>query len=732
MKNHILTEIYNGRGQLSSRVQIHDPALEKNIQESFLGRLRHPNIDDQKSRVCGPRRNSFNWLFEPSVDRGGNGTNFRDWAFSSLSSRPTFWITGKPGAGKTVLALEICERLSRQTNVVSFFFVGDGKPIQKGMRGLVQSILWQLLSGSPEMIPIIAPSRWETLALFGEDPKPFDSTELQQMLISTLRQRRGTSRVFIVIDALDEFEGIGGNFEILELLYKITDCPGVKVCISSRPLPYLQSLINGAPSLVLENCNSQDMEEFVTSKIEAQISIAGDSFIGLGVKEQLIHELTTKAEGCFLWAVLVLESLGKLFTDINSDDELFHFVNNIPTGLTELFRCLLDELDVSQSFVASSVRFIATFDEPVSPLRLSFMEMAFPDFALHQNISSFSQEDLNIRSREAIERIVGGSRGLLRLVAPPRDHNLEAYQRHGRIIPIHRTLKEFIRTDTVGGSQSAMLGLNDFAARYSAASLAILKTSPIGEFTVQSVSAEAIRCSYTAMFVQTENEVHISRILDELEWTCHVLLDTLHPMQSSWTNSEPDEFAYNFMPIQQSVKEHKFWHTNNFPVPQSEKMPGTLRMRAGALVMKYHVVRWADLQRMIFHPPHFHCHRAGYKWDHCLWNIESDSPMFDGADSGRGQNYATPLREIERKTTSNTDNEMNGVVYQGDIAASGESDSMSCESWSSVGLSLDDAHPLMAFKDEVTDAVFQGYMEYRKRHLKGNKGALEAIMRGVT
>ncbi|KAI0876678.1 hypothetical protein GGS24DRAFT_513315 [Hypoxylon argillaceum] len=729
MKNHILTELYHGQGQLSSRVQIKDLAMEKDIQKSFLSRLRDPEISCQKGKGCGPYKRFFNWLFDPSIDRNGNGTSFRDWASSSSSSRPTFWLIGRPGAGKTILAKEICERLSHQTDVVSYFFVGDRKRVQKGVRGFLQSILRQLLFKNPELIPIIAPSRWDILVLFGEDPKPFDTAELQQMLVSTLHQRHEASSIFIVIDALDEYEGVKSNFEILELLSKITACPGVKLCISTRPLPHLQSLIDGAPSLVLENCNSRDMEEFVTSKIEAQLSITRDSIIGLGVKEQLIHELTTRAGGCFLWAVLVTESLQKLLAHSHDDDELLRFVNNVPTGLTELFRCFLGELDASQSLVASTLRFIATFDEPVSPLRLSFMEMPFPDFAVRQNISPLSHDDLHIQSRESIEKILRASGGLLKSAAPLNNDSPEACECGGSVILIHRTLKEFIRTEIVGGSQPVLVGLADFAARYSAASLSILKLSPIGEFTVRSVLTEAIRCSYTAMFAQSEDEVHMSRVLDELEWTCYALLDTPHLMQSPWMNIEPSEFAYNCMPIQQTLKEHELWYAKISSVLQSEEMSATLRMRAMELCAKYSFGAWADGQRTIRHWPHFHCQRSWHKWPHCQREIKSGSSMLYGSDIERGQNYTIPLQEIGHSSTSNIQRfvqsnlkgymESNGAIEQDDLDTNDDSDNKSWESWPSTGLSLDDTHPLMALKHEATDALFRGFMEYRKGHVSG-------------
>ncbi len=45
-----------------------------------------------------------------------------------------------------------------------------------------------------------------------------------------------------------------------------------------------------------------------------------------------------------------------------------------------------------------------------------------------------------------------------------------------------------------------------------------------------------------------------------------------------------------------------------------------------------------------------------------------------------------------------------------------DSDNLSWESLSSGELSLEDDHPLLAFEAEVTQAVLQGFIEFRKKH----------------
>lgn len=740
LKNHIMTEIYSGGDQLSSRVRTSDPTWEKAIQTSFLRRLHYSSIDGHQDDIWDAHGASFNWLFDPSVDNEGNGKGFRDWV---SNSQPLLWLKGKAGAGKTTLAKSIISFLKSESgsSTAFFFFRGEDHPIQRSLHRLLQSLVLQLASQNPETLLTLAPSRWEALALFNEDPKPLDAAELQQMLVSVLHQLHEKSRVYIIIDALDEYEGTGSHLEILELLQTITVCPGVKICILSRPVSHLESLIGSAPGFVLEDCIKRDIEDFVTSKIDAQLSITPENSVGLGVKEQLVHELTLRARGCFLWANLVTKSLEKLIADGNGDDSLLRFVNEVPIELTELFRSLLGELDASKPFVASTLRFIVMSDNPVSALRLSFMEMPLPEFVLQQKISSLSREQLYLRTRESTKRIVDNSKGLLEVTWPKCHENLEGAAACGydvRVKQVHRSLKEFVLAETVSSAPSVLVDSYDLAARYCAASLSMLKVGAISDAT--SVSTEAIRCAHTAMFTRPENEAHVLRILDELECTCHALLESLGPLEP-WMSCEHNDNIYDYSSTHGfPVEKLCFWHMSNVPTSRSGISSPQVQARAMVLCSKYCFARQADLQRMACYCCYcglcskcIFARQAGmqsmaYQCPHCL----------HGGGGGRchsfdwGQTRTTRIEDAICRATTVHDNmesprvkvmdsRMNTALYSSNIDEvredqADDSDNVSWESFSSAGSSLDESHPLMAFKDEITESIFQGFMEYRKKY----------------
>ncbi|KAJ2991271.1 hypothetical protein NUW58_g2570 [Xylaria curta] len=348
--------------------------------------------------------------------------------------------------------------------------------------------------------------------------------------------------------------------------------------------------------------------------------------------------------------------------------------------------------------------------------------------------------------RESIKRIVDRSKGLLKVIWHENYCPFEgvvACGCDGHIKPIHRSLKEFILKQVVPSTPSAVVGSCDLAARYCAASLSILKISTVGNFTIQSVSAEAIRCAYTAMFTRSENEDNVLRILDELEGTCSALLEALGYSEPCMS-LESNNFVYDCLPTEQlPTEEQRFWYASNASVSRSEKISAKIRVRAMALCSKYDLARREDPQR------------TTHQWTHCLGEPKIESPTFYRGDGQRsdsfirycGQGYPTSLNKIGRHATMDTggtglltglgnNTETQPAQVRGDQlnttlpplktdavckGNSDDSDNMLWESFSSTDLSLNEAHPLMALKDGITEAVYRGFLEYRKKYTGGNR-----------
>ncbi|EHK18393.1 uncharacterized protein TRIVIDRAFT_158638, partial [Trichoderma virens Gv29-8] len=119
---------------------------------------------------------TFGWVFsKPRRTDDGEPlwSDFTDWL--SSDSDNIYWITGKPGAGKSTLTKFIGkdERLqahlqtwagpSSRLILARYFSWNSGSRLQKSPQGLLRTILYECLSSDPEMlVPIVFPARWLT------------------------------------------------------------------------------------------------------------------------------------------------------------------------------------------------------------------------------------------------------------------------------------------------------------------------------------------------------------------------------------------------------------------------------------------------------------------------------------------------------------------------------------------------------------------------------------------
>lgn len=100
------------------------------------------------------------------------------------SNGDLYWITGKPGSGKSTLMKFLYENPRtwqclrswhrRQPLVTAgFFFWNPGNQMQMSSMGLLQTLLFECLPQRRHLVSVTFPDRWESYLLFGEDLHPW-------------------------------------------------------------------------------------------------------------------------------------------------------------------------------------------------------------------------------------------------------------------------------------------------------------------------------------------------------------------------------------------------------------------------------------------------------------------------------------------------------------------------------------------------------------------------------
>ena len=224
-----------------------EQSLRDDVESSILESLTFEGMSSRFEDVVEAHVETFEWVFEDNSERFFCA-NFSGWLESGSG---IYWVNGKAGSGKSTLMKFIWEhrgtkiRLKQWANQVplvmtNFFFWNSGSAEQKSQKGLLQSILYDIFTLCPELIPLALPLDWSkeySHRLEGRSgtplKTPWTSKRLLKAFKETAVQLPGKIKLCLFIDGLDEYEG--DHEELGRILKAMASSPHVKFCLSSRP-----------------------------------------------------------------------------------------------------------------------------------------------------------------------------------------------------------------------------------------------------------------------------------------------------------------------------------------------------------------------------------------------------------------------------------------------------------------------------------------------------------------
>ena len=436
-------------------------------------------MHDREERIANAYKNTFQWIWEDSISSEKRWSSFIEWAESDSQ---LYWITGKAGSGKSTLMKFICQdddfgtlqqpsdamavlqtgersaNDSRESRckmhlrkwaedstliTAAFFFWNSGVHVQMTQKGLLFSLLFQILRQAPELIPSVSPTRWEALCLFNEDPREWTEQEMHQTLRLTIEKLSCYSKICLFVDGLDEFDG---NHDNLILLFKdLIGNRNVKICVSSRPWLVFEDAFEHRPSLRLEDLSYHDIKHYVVTHFNESSGFAQLCRREPEFADQLVDNIVNKASGVFLWVHLVVASLiaGMGFADRVSD--LRRRLESLPPDLELLYENILLSLDPFYlEHAAQLFKLVQESPDPPSILLLSFADEEDPQFALKFPIQSLSQSELTLRVDTMRRRLNSRCKGFLEVGTTRNDLQ---NQGHYTVQYLHRTVKDYIEKE---------------------------------------------------------------------------------------------------------------------------------------------------------------------------------------------------------------------------------------------------------------------------------------------
>ncbi|KAF8241747.1 hypothetical protein K440DRAFT_608219 [Wilcoxina mikolae CBS 423.85] len=290
---------------------------------------------DTASRVKTP--GTTEWLLRTR--------ELKDWIHGGQAVRAV-WLSGIPGAGKTVLSSSVIEHLQTMQEAVQstissvlYFFCSYKQPDKNTCLAMLRSFIYQIILQDEQLISYVYEQ-------FIGSPHSITVVMCKKMLSHLLGScaPSGTSKTFMIIDGLDELPEAERDEFLPIMKHLLTKEPFdtvLRVFIASQDLPDISKAISRKSTRIsVGDKNQKDIRTYIelaTDDLVERLELdEEDPEMG----KQIIESLTERAGGMFLWVRLVIHGL---LTSATSE-EISNTLKNLPVGLEQTYERILDRI----------------------------------------------------------------------------------------------------------------------------------------------------------------------------------------------------------------------------------------------------------------------------------------------------------------------------------------------------------------------------------------------------
>jgi len=349
--------------------------------------------------------------------------------------------------------------------------------MQKSHKGLLQTLLYQMLRQCPALIPSICPRRWRiTDSTISE---PWDLKELIQVFEQIVEQSVLPAKFCFFIDGLDEYGGI--ETEIIGILRHLVACPRFKLCVSSRPWnAFVNAFGESDQKLALQELTKNDVRKYVKDMLED--SRFDQHTGGNPHYRSLVPRITEKAQGVWLWVYLVVRSLIRGLEEGDKFELLEKRLNEFPEDLEQYFEHVLNKIEkVYRQETAEIFLIVVQAVRPLPVVAFEFWEQETkePDYALKKCVQPLPDEDAQELCKKWRNLLNSRCKDLLEVNI--RKSEPDAVLKY-RVDFLHRTVRDFLNDKNIQDKFRSQSGKQfDPRASLSRMLLGILKAVSLPE-----------------------------------------------------------------------------------------------------------------------------------------------------------------------------------------------------------------------------------------------------------
>lgn len=260
-----------------------------------------------------------------------------------------YWMNGKAGSGKSTLMRYICAggtatevlkdwASEKQLVVASFFFWNNGSEIQKSQGGLFRSLLHQCLSKMDQIVsPCLGPAK-EVVDRVG-----WSEPVAREAFWRMIQLKPADTKICLFIDGLDEYSG--ATDKLLATIRRMSILPNVKVCVSSRPWVEFQRAFTNDYQLRLQDLTRGDIGAMAYRKLQCHQRLAEMNKREQWEVEGIARQISDRADGVFLWANIVIQSLWR---GLEHEDDVWTLrrrLDAFPSEVNAMYRHMLETLE---------------------------------------------------------------------------------------------------------------------------------------------------------------------------------------------------------------------------------------------------------------------------------------------------------------------------------------------------------------------------------------------------